>query len=141
MFMNDLLTSALAYASLGYRVLPCHSVINGICTCGGRSGCKPGKHPIPTHGHLDATTDPDTIRRWWRDDPWANVAIASGGDLFVWDIDPRNGGDATMAALIAEHGPLPRTPTVATGGGGEQYYFRLPPNVVIKSRSVATAST
>jgi len=95
--------------------------------------------PTPIfHTPRSTITDPDAIRRWWRDDPWANVAIASGGDLFVWDIDPRNGGDATMAALIAEHGPLPRTPTVATGGGGEQYYFRLPPNVVIKSRSVAT---
>ncbi len=135
---NNVLAAALSYASQGFPIVPCYGIVGaGICTCGGRPNCKPGKHPIPTHGHLDASTDPETIRQWWKDHPWANVAIASGVKMFVWDIDPRNGGDATMAALINEHGSLPITPTVATGGGGEQYYFRIPPGGVIKSRPVA----
>lgn len=135
---NVALTAALSYASQGFPVVACYGIVGaGICTCGGRPNCKPGKHPLPKHGHLDATTDPDIIRRWWNDHPWANVALASGAQFFVWDIDPRNGGDATMAALVAEHGPPPDTPTVATGGGGEQYYLRLPPGLVIKSRPVA----
>ena len=134
MFMNDLLTSALAYASLGYRVLPCHSVINGCCTCGGRPNCKPGKHPLTQHGVKDATTDEATIRAWWAQWPYANVAIATGERVWVLDEDPRHGGDKTLAALLAEHGALPVTPVVRTGGGGRQFYLRYPEGAVIRSR-------
>jgi Bifunctional DNA primase/polymerase, N-terminal/Primase C terminal 1 (PriCT-1)/Protein of unknown function (DUF3987) len=129
------LTSALAFASLGYRVLPCHSVINGICTCGGRSGCKPGKHPLTPHGLKDATTDIAIITAWWEQWPFANVAIATGGSFWVEDVDPRHGGDTTMTNLVAQNGAIPPTPTVATGGGGIQHYLRYPPDVVIRSRS------
>ena len=104
------------YAAQGEPVLPCHGVINGYCTCGGLRNCKPGKHPL-TPPVKDATTDLKTIRGWWERWPYANVAIATGGHLFVLDIDPRHGGDATLAALIAQHGGLPHTPAVATGGG------------------------
>ena len=53
-----------------------------------------------------------------------NVAIATGEGLVVLDIDPRNGGDATLATLLSEKGEtLPETPAVATGGGGWHYYF------------------
>jgi Bifunctional DNA primase/polymerase, N-terminal/Protein of unknown function (DUF3987)/Primase C terminal 1 (PriCT-1) len=141
MFMNvstiekSVLTSALAYASLGYRVLPCHSVINGICTCGGRSGCKPGKHPLTAHGLKDATTDIAIITAWWEQWPFANVAIATGGSRWVLDVDPRHGGDTTMTTLVAQNGAIPPTPTVATGGGGNQFYLHYPPDVVIRSRS------
>src|SRR4051812_781824 len=79
---NNLLASALAYASLGYRVLPCHSVINGRCTCGGRPNCKPGKHPLTQHGVKDADTGEATIKAWWAQWPYANVAIATGE--MVW---------------------------------------------------------
>jgi hypothetical protein len=42
---------ALAYASKGFAILPCHAAINGCCTCGGRNpNCKPGKHPLTPHG-------------------------------------------------------------------------------------------
>ena len=135
MFMNDLLTSALAYASLGYRVLPCHSVINGICTCGGRPNCKPGKHPLTPHGFKDATRDEATIKAWWADLPYANVGIATGEGVWVLDEDPRHDGDKTLAALIAEHGALPLTPTVRSGGGGRQYYLHYPEGVVIRFRA------
>jgi Bifunctional DNA primase/polymerase, N-terminal len=33
---------------------------------------------IARHGFRDATTDPDQIRRWWRRQPDANLAIATG---------------------------------------------------------------
>lgn len=36
----------------------------------------------------------------------------------VVDVDPRNGGDVSLAALITEHGPLPLTPSARTGSGG-----------------------
>ena len=120
---KNTLAAALKYAALGYRVLPCHSIINGHCTCGGKPGCKPGKHPLTQHGVKDATTDETTIKSWWAQWPYANVAIATGGRVWVLDEDPRHGGDKTLADLIARHGALPLTPTVRTGGGGRQYFL------------------
>jgi hypothetical protein len=38
-------------------------------------------------------------------------------------VDPRDGGDVELARLVARHGPLPSTPRVATGGGGDHDYF------------------
>ena len=41
--------------------------------------CQPGsKEPATRHGFLDATTDPDQITWWWRRQPDANLAIATG---------------------------------------------------------------
>src|SRR5262249_59406938 len=37
--------------------------------------------------------------------------------------DRRNGGDRTVRALVAEHGALPDTWTVQTGGDGKHYYL------------------
>jgi DNA-binding MarR family transcriptional regulator len=42
------------------------------------------------------------------------------------DIDPRHGGAESLAALEREHGALPATVTVNTGGGGQHIYFRHP---------------
>lgn len=43
------------------------------------------------------------------------------------DVDPRNGGDTTLAALEAKHGPIPRTGKSRTGGGGVQFFFAAGP--------------
>ena len=51
------------------------------------------------------------------------IATGEGSGVWVLDIDPRHGGDKTLAQLEAQHGPLPLTPTVGTGGGGKQFYF------------------
>jgi hypothetical protein len=42
----------------------------------------------------------------------------------VIDVDPRNGGDDTLGALVRELGELPATWTVLTPGGGAHYYLR-----------------
>jgi putative DNA primase/helicase len=83
------------------------------------------KHPRTKHGHRDATTDPEQIAMWWNGKPLANVGVRTGGFLVVLDVDPRNGGDETLRRLLAEHGALPATWTVQTGGGGEHYYFAV----------------
>jgi hypothetical protein len=54
---------ALAYARHGWPVFPCQPG---------------GKQPATRHGFLDATTDPDKITWWWRRQPEANLAIATG---------------------------------------------------------------
>ncbi|HVA67123.1 MAG TPA: bifunctional DNA primase/polymerase [Elusimicrobiota bacterium] len=61
-------------------------------------------------------------RGWFEKWPDAGVGIVCGqvsGGLAVLDIDPRNGGVASIKGK-----PLPPTPCVKTGGGGWHYYFR-----------------
>jgi hypothetical protein len=63
--------------------------------------------------------------------PLGNVGVATGeaAGLSVLDVDPRNGGDQTLAALVAERGPLPAGPTVSTPSGGRHHYFRWRPGM------------
>ena len=109
----DFLTEALRYAASGWRVLPVH----------------PGeKRPVPHDWPSKASSDPKQISDWWIDNPRQNIGLACGREsgFFVLDIDPKSGGDHTLASLVAAHGELPRTYTVRTGSGGLHYYFAYP---------------
>lgn len=72
------------------------------------------------------------VTRWFEAQPDANLAIVTGviSSLLVLDIDPRHGGDRSLAELEREHGPLPPTPEVLTGGGGRHLYFTHPGGTV-----------
>lgn len=133
---NVRLDAALEYAARGWRVFPVHTIRGGECTCGGRKGCKPGKHPLTDHGFKDATTDSKQIRRWWAKWPEANIGIATGkaSGIIVLDIDPRNGGDQALAELESQHGSLPHTVEAISGGGGRHILLQYP-GYHIKSRS------
>lgn len=118
----DVRSTAIAYADLGWHVLPLWSVKGGVCQCG-CTGSRAGKHPhgkLAPHGLKDATQDGSVICEWPED---INIGIRTGMEsgIVVLDVDPRNGGDETFAAL----GELPPTATVTTGGGGKHLYFRL----------------
>jgi Bifunctional DNA primase/polymerase, N-terminal/Primase C terminal 1 (PriCT-1) len=88
-------------------------------------------------------SDHDEINRLWKFYAADSVGIACRSNGFVAvDIDPRDGGSETMAALTAEHGQLPRTPFQRTGSGGSHILLRHPdfdpvgslgPGVQIKS--------
>jgi hypothetical protein len=116
---NILLAAALTYAErFGFAFFP----------------CKPrGKTPLTEHGFKDASKDPAQISEWWTRWPDANIGIVTGeiSGVIVIDIDPRHGGDESLAALEAKHGPLPTAPTALTGGGGLHIYFRAPASVKI----------
>jgi hypothetical protein len=123
---NRLLSAALDYAAQGWPVFPVWWVENGRCACGKADCQHPGKHPIgrlAPKGRNSATTDPETIRRWWHQYPHANVAIATGPEsgLVVVDVDPRHGGYPDRLT-----GKLPVTPTVSTGGRGWHFYLAHP---------------
>ncbi len=122
------LEAALWYAEQGWHVFPLYEISRGQCSCAAGSRCgAPGKHPRSAKGFKDATTDPAVIQRWFRQWPAAGIGIATGlSGIVVLDIDPRNQGDKTLAQLLAEHGALPHTPRILTGGGGEHFYFRKP---------------
>ncbi len=105
---GELLTAALRYAKLGYRVFPC---------------APSGKAPLTAHGFHDATRDVEQIERWWTQHPRANVGIAAEGMLVV-DIDGANNpwpGDPEKAADLAGAGAIALTPR-----GGRHYLFRRP---------------
>lgn len=77
------------------------------------------------HGFHDATTDAERIDRHWYAYPFDNIGLRPplGMAVAVLDVDPCHGGRATMARLLAEHGPLPETWTARTGSGGRHLWF------------------
>jgi len=100
--------AALTYVSWGWFVLPV--VPNG-------------KVPATAHGVNDATTDPEQIKRWWTQNPNLNIGIACGSasGIVVFDIDPRNGGDASWQQWISDHGQIRDGVMALTAGGGQHY--------------------
>jgi hypothetical protein len=127
----DMLHAALVYAREGLPVFPLHSITeSGKCTCGKECGA-PGKHPRTARGFLDATTDERQVQKWWTLHPSANIGIATGerSGIVAVDVDPRNGGNETLARLEAEHGALPATRTTKTGGDGKHFIYRASGNI------------
>ena len=112
------------YAEMaGWRVLP----------------IKPGgKHPPMGGWRQVATHDLVLIEKWWTEVyPNHGVGVLTGpsSGVFVLDVDVANGkvGAASLAALEAEHGPLPKTAKVRTGSGGWHYYFKWPAGQEIRN--------
>jgi hypothetical protein len=110
------LTAALELAGEGLAVFP----------------CGPDKAPRTPRGFHDASTDPGTIEAWDWSDALIGAALPPG--QIVLDVDPRNGGDETMAALKTAGHKLPRTRVVRTGGEGTHYYFTAPPDVELRGK-------
>ncbi|MBU1948082.1 MAG: DUF3987 domain-containing protein [Candidatus Eisenbacteria bacterium] len=120
--------AALWYAKQGWPVLPLHTPRTGSCSCRKDDCQSQGKHPRTQRGLKDATTEEGAIRSWWTRWPDANVAVLTGTEsgLIVLDVDPRNGGDESLANLEDEFGRLPATVESRTGGGGRHYFFNHP---------------
>ena len=130
---------ALALARRGIAVFPVHGAAQSdgrwICTCGNPDCANPAKHPfgsLAPHGLKDATTDPDRITRWFSTRAWLNVGASTTGFLAL-DVDPRNGGEESLAALEKQQGALPETWRTLTGGGGEHIWFRAPEGRTIRN--------
>ncbi len=109
---SAIVQAALLYARRGIKVFPVSSKT---------------KAPLTPHGLKNATRDAVQIRDWWF--RWPDAAIGSPvpDGRVVIDIDPRTGGDRSLADLTRRLGPLPATIKTLTGGGGEHYRFRIPP--------------
>ncbi len=143
---------ALAWAENGIPVIPLNEVYDGICTCPCRKECRngehvcgsecrsQGKHPrwnrddLP-NGAANATTDPEQIRKWWARWPTANIggAMAGKNRILGFDVDPRNGGDASFHDLLEAYGPeWAVTLRNRTGSGGFHLFFTIPEGLEIK---------
>ena len=124
---STILEAALDYAKRGWLVLPLYTLVDGRCTCWARDECKsPGKHPL-THNIqvVPATTDVEKLRQLFVDEMNIGIRCGEASGIAVLDVDPRNGGDESLGDLLDEHGPLPDTVEVATGGGGRHFYFAI----------------
>jgi hypothetical protein len=129
---------ALAYIRARFGIFPVFSIgSDGRCQCGSSQCRSPGKHPRLANGFKNASQDEGQIPAWWGMWPDSNIGIATGtvSGIFVVDIDAKNDGVASLQALEAEMGPLPRTLRVSTGSGGgsSHLYFRLPIGKTIRN--------
>ena len=86
--------------------------------------CVPnGKLPAIARGFYAATTNPETIKRYWRRSD-RNIGIPTGSVSGFWVLDvDGDAGKSSIRALEAEHGRLPPTREVITGGGGRHLWF------------------
>ena len=101
------------YAGLGWHVFP--------LVAGTKSPFKGSK------GSSEATTELAQVDAWWSANPDANIGTRpSAGGLYVYDVDPRNGGAESHAALQAQHGPIGSLLKVLSPGGGFHNYFAAP---------------
>ena len=130
-----LMRMALWYAARGHPIFPCHSPRDTGCSCRSATCKDIGKHPRTIHGLHDASTDASLVKRWWTQFPDANIGLRTGVTCWALDIDPRHGGDTTLAGWEQAHGRLPDTPVSLTGGGGVHYMFRPPAQGRIPTRT------
>lgn len=125
---------------LGWRVFPAAWPENGGCSCYRKGSCdSPGKHPLFRGWQQEATCECNRILAWARRFPRANVGVTTGAasGIVVLDVDPRHGGEESLAELEARYGPLPETVEVLTGGGGRHLYFKHPGSPVPNKVAVA----
>ena len=140
--LNRLQKGVQYYASLGWKILPCHGIINGRCTCNRPHGepKEVGKHPVINQWNAESTSDIDAIKKWWwKENPDYNVGVhCSKSGFFVIDIDPRSGGpDSFIEFEKLVEGNLPPTVEAITGtytgiGGtasrGRHIFYKCDPN-------------
>lgn len=107
---------ALLYAKRGWAVFP----------------LKPkDKKPLTSNGFKDATIDAKQIKKWWTQNPNANIGIATGNmsnGLLVIDFDVHD--DLAVAERYLrewqdENGNLPLTMSSKTGSGGVHLLYQV----------------
>jgi len=100
-----------AYCAIGFKIFPCK---------------QSDKRPLTNHSFLDASNDPIQIGKWVKQFPECAWGAATSSIHARVDIDPRHNGHATWQKLIEQHGNIPETPTVRTGGNGHHYSLSFP---------------
>ena len=122
-----MMDSAKRLAASGFRVFPCHYITeDGSCSCG-ETCSSPGKHPKTMRGFKDATTESLRIEGYWMHDRQANIGLATGGKVYVVDLDGDEGIDE-WRQLQAQHGVVSSI-SVITGSGGRHVYLSMPDGI------------
>lgn len=113
----------------GFRIFPINDFRDGKCLCGDDRCTAPGKHPRASNWQHTPEWDEEQLENM-EEAGWfsSGYGVLCRGYLVI-DVDVRNGGEASYAAL------LERFPAVAGAGmivisgrgdGGRHLYFRLP---------------
>jgi len=137
------------YASrFSWRVFPLYEMAaSGVCSCAKGSDCpSPGKHPrvsIPSGADAQhpATSDVDTVKKWWKKWPEANIGVwLEGSGIIVLDIDKNDKKDgfkglADIMAFAKEEF-LPKTLICDTPSGGKHLYFNFCEGVPNKANAL-----
>lgn len=134
--MQDKLSQIIKYAQNGFAVIPLHNPIGNGCSCDKGDSCGSiGKHPLTSHGLLDATCDPLQIETWLRQYPECNIGMLTGKDsnCVVIDVDNKieRAGDKSLDTLTLYLGELPQT-LKQNSGNGYHLMYRYPNEAVIK---------
>ena len=107
-----LIDAALDFARTGWPVFPC---------------LPRSKQPAVQGGFHAATTNPETIKRFWRiADRNIGIPTGEGAGFWVLDVDGE-AGEAALLILEREQGPLPPTREVTTGNGRHVWFHCAAP--------------
>ncbi|MET8704174.1 bifunctional DNA primase/polymerase [Kitasatospora sp. NPDC004723] len=94
-----------------------------------------GRRPATGAWSTRCWTDPDEVRRRWREGDNIGVGCRASSVLGL-DLDVEGAGRDVLAALAADLGePWPDTLTVTSPSGGAHLYFRVPPGCAFASVS------
>ena len=119
---------ALAYIKKGFSVFPLYPK---------------SKMPITANGFKNASNNEMQVRKWWKENPNANIGIATGamsGNLVVIDFDIDedkgiNGYHSFLDYCRENKISFPETISVITGRGGYHWYYRYDSNIVLNCRT------
>ena len=120
-----MLSAALLYAEIGWKILPLYTVAENRCDCARGDSCSsPGKHPRTQRGVHDASSEEGQIRAWWAQWPESNVGIQTGEESGVCVIDV----DCAGSQSLERFGPpvIDDCPIVDTPSGGYHIYVAHP---------------
>lgn len=126
----------------GWIPIPIYGLtITGTCMCPDPDCLtrgSAGKHPYGKEWEKRQTPTPQEFHNLWgRHGYNAGVLTGLPSLIIILDIDPRNGGNESLADAEFEHGDLPVTRTVATARHGRHYYFTYPPGLDIRTMKLA----
>lgn len=125
-----MLAAARSYQARGWRPIAIHRVKNGCCSCSKGFRCpSAGKHPVLNEWQSAGQFTDAELQHFFGGDMPYNIGIATGpeSNLLVLDVDPKDGGKETLAALRAEYGnDWLKTQTHETGSGGWHFLFSYP---------------
>jgi hypothetical protein len=94
--------------------------------------CDEHKRPMTAHGFRDATRDPETIRRSFRNAAMIGIPTGEASGFFVLDLDCKNGAQG-LEWLAAHEWRLPQTRRHRTRSGGVHLLFAMPAGRAIRN--------
>ena len=125
----SIIEQVMKYRAFGWKVMPLHRPINGVCSCGNPICANIGKHPALSSwrnkdGVYASEVDlqhPNNLKRWFGGTE-RNVAILTGriSGIVVLDIDSEEGEQNIKSREIPEGSPQVLT------GKGRHLYFAYP---------------